>query len=50
MIPVTDVIQPVFGIPCVLRLPAFQWRATEARVDFPCDGALEPTLRWRIVP
>ena len=40
MIPVPDVIQPVFGIPCVLRLPAFQWRATEARLIFLVMGHL----------
>ena len=50
MIPVPDVIQLVFRIPCVLRLPAFQWRATEARLIFLVLGHLSQTLRLAVNP
>ena len=50
MIPVPDVIQLVFRIPCVLRLPAFQWHATEARLIFLVLGHLSQTLRLAVNP
>ena len=50
MIPVPDVIQLVFRIPCVLRLPAFQWHATEARSIFLVLGHLSQTLRLAVNP
>ena len=46
MIPVPDVIQLVFRIPCVLRLPAFQMACNGSSIDFPCVGALEPNIAF----